>query len=242
VVTRPGGTSHGLEDLLNGRSEVAFLSRLPTSEEAGLIRSRKDPVSTYPIALGGIAVLAGSTSPIHDLSVDDLKRILSGGPAQPGDPQQLYVPDPNLGLWGALVAQLGIPETPPSILKWVTAEKDVVNGVAQNPNALGLASTLALPDSLEERGARFVGLRPHGRDGVFTANSRDIAAGDYPLFHYLYVSCHARCGALASGFVTFLFSGRGQHLVSRAGYLPAREVPIAVHVTTLTGPLGAPGT
>ncbi|MFN8178610.1 MAG: substrate-binding domain-containing protein [bacterium] len=237
---RAGGTAQGLEALLNGRTDVAFLSRLPNVEESRLIRARHDSVSTFPVALAGIAVIAGDASPYQVLAVEDLRRILSGGPAAPGDPERLYVPEPNRGLWGAVVAQLGIPENAPAALRWLAAETDVVDAVSKDPAAIGLASTLALPDSLEERGVRMVGLRPPGSDRAFTANSQDVAAGGYPLFHYLYVSCHARCGALASGFVTYLSSGRGQHFVSRSGYVPARDVPLRIHMETVKGPIGAP--
>jgi ABC-type phosphate transport system substrate-binding protein len=75
---------------------------------------------------------------------------------------------------------------------------------------------------------------------AFTANTQAVATGEYPLFHYLYVSCRPGSGALASGFVTFLSSGRGQRLVSRAGYLPAREVPRPIQLTSR--PIGSQGT
>jgi phosphate transport system substrate-binding protein len=242
VETRPGGTTQALEDLLNGQSDVAFLGRLPTAEEARVIRDRGDSVITYPVALGGVAVLAGVRSAWDALTVDDLRRILDGGPPSPGDPARLYAPDPNRGLWGAVVEQLRLSGKVPENLSWMAGEPEVVEAVAKDAGAIGLASTLDLPTDpaeLEERGVRMVGIRAGNATAFFTANKQDVATGDYPLYHYLYVSCRPRCGALASGFITYLFSGRGQRLVSRSGHLPAREVPRLIQL--VSHPIGASG-
>jgi hypothetical protein len=72
------------------------------------------------------------------------------------------------------------------------------------------------------------------RDGAVAPagpGESEVATGEYPLFHYLYVACRPRGGVQASGFVSFLSSGRGQRLVAREGYLPARDVPREIQLT-----------
>ncbi|MGQ0722911.1 MAG: PstS family phosphate ABC transporter substrate-binding protein [Candidatus Eiseniibacteriota bacterium] len=231
VTARPGGTTHALEDLLNGRADVAFLGRPPTDHEARIIRERGDSVLTFPIALGGVAVLAGTPSAFESLSLEDLRRVLAGHPG-PLDPERLYVPDPNRGLWTSVLSQLGLPEAVPAGLHWVESEDDVLAAVAADPSSIGLASTLALPVEIASRGARLVGVRGPSSPAAVAATARDVAAGDYPLFHYLYASSRRDSGALTSGFVTYVSSGRGQRLVSRFGYLPAREVPRLVQLSS----------
>jgi phosphate transport system substrate-binding protein len=231
VTARPGGTTHALEDLLNGRADVAFLGRPPTDHEAKIIRERGDSVVTFPIALGGVAVLAGSSSTFESFSLEDLRRVLAGRPASL-DPERLYVPDPNRGLWTSVLSQLGLPEAVPPRLHWVAGEDEVLAAVAADPASIGLGSTLALPEELASRGARLVGVRSASSAAAVTATARDVAAGDYPLFHYLYASSRRSSGALTSMFVTYVSSGRGQRLVSRFGYLPAREVPRLVQLSS----------
>lgn len=232
VEAMTGGTTQALEDLLNRKADVAFLSRLPTAEESQVIRDLGDSVATYPVALGGIAVLASERSRFESLTVEDLRRILESEPEAVGDPTRVYVPEPNRGLWGAVVSQLHLSGQKPTSLSWVADENAVLEALSKDAMAIGLASTLALPADVDDSGVRFVGIRSPRLDGVFTANKHDVATGDYPLYHYLYVSCRPRSGVLASGFVTYLFSGRGQRLVSRAGYLPAREVPRLIQLVS----------
>ena len=238
VDAKAGGTTQALEDLLNRKCEVAFLSRLPTEQEWRVIREAGDSVDAYPVATGGIAVLAGESSRFEEMTLDDLRRIFGTQPPQAGDPLRVYVPEPNRGLWGAAVEQLHLTGEIPKSLTWVAEESDVVDAVSKDAASIGLASTLALPQDFEGRGARFVGIRSSDGGAVFTANKHDVATGDYPLYHHLYVSCRPRCGALASGFITYLFGGRGQRLVSRSGYLPAREVPRLIRLVDWPGQPG----
>jgi phosphate transport system substrate-binding protein len=236
VEAREGGTTKALEDLVNREVDAAFLSRLPNEKESAAIREVRDSVMTFPIALGGIAVLAAPSSEVDSLSLDDLRAAARGE----GPWTKLYAPDPNRGLWDALTAQLEVAADPPPQLQWVPAEQDVVAAVAEDPGALGFASTLALSRDLSPDVARPVGIRKGAGQPAFTANPQEVATGDYPLFHYLYVSCRPGSSALASGFVTYLYSGRGQRLVSRSGYLPARDVPRLIQLDNK--PIGAKGT
>ena len=236
VETREGGTTKALEDLVNRKVDAAFLSRLPNEGESAAIRDVGDSVLTFPIALGGIAVIAATSSSVDSLTLDDLRRAVRGE----GPWTKLYVPDPNRGLWDALTRQLGESAPPPAQVQWVPDENDVVTAVAQDPNSLGFASTLALARDLEPSQVRFVKIRKAEGQPVFTANPQSVATGDYPLFHYLYVSCRSGSSGLASGFVTYLYSGRGQRLVTRSGYLPAREVPRLIQLDNR--PIGAKGT
>jgi ABC-type phosphate transport system substrate-binding protein len=173
---------------------------------------------------------------VDSLTLEDLRRAVRGE----GPWTKIFAPDPNRGLWDTLTRQLGESGTPPAQVQWVSNESDVITAVAQDSNALGFASTLALPQDLGPVGVRMAGIRKAPGEPAFTANPQSVATGDYPLFHYLYVSCRPGSSGLASGFVTYLYSGRGQRLVTRAGYLPAREVPHLIQLDNR--PIGAEGT
>jgi ABC-type phosphate transport system substrate-binding protein len=66
-----------------------------------------------------------------------------------------------------------------------------------------------------------------------------IAAGSYPLWHHLHVACRPGGGIEGDKFVTHLTSARGQRQVERSGYLPSRQVPREVILST-TPPEGGP--
>ena len=240
--TNPGGTNRALEDLVNKKADVAFLSRPLSVKEHRMVRSLGDPVLAFPVATAGILVLAAKNSPVESISVDDLRDLITGKRAvRAGSDRpavvRLYAPDPDLGLWPALLGQLSLPDSVPANVVWLASEREVAEAVARDPAALGLASTLTSPpaDSAAWRTVRLV-----GKPGTTAVDPLpdEIAAGDYPLYHYLYVACLQRGGALASGFVTMMQDQHGQVFIRREGFLPAREV--AREIQLANRPVGVP--
>jgi phosphate transport system substrate-binding protein len=239
---RSGGTTQALEDLFNLRADVAFTSRPMTVEELRIVHAIGDTALSFAVALGGIGVLGTAGSPPESLTVDALRGILLGVPGGEGagrPPTNLYAADPNLGLWTALTSQLGLPDSTGAEVNWLATDFDVIQAVAADRGSLGFVSTLALPADLDRRGVRAVGLRGGHTWGAAPLSEGNLAGGVYPLYHYLYVSCRPGGGPLASGFVSFLNSGKGQRLVEREGFLPARAMPREIEL--VQRPIGTAG-
>lgn len=237
VRIQAGGTRQALENLFNRRADVAFLSRTMTSEEEAIVRQIGDSALTFPVALGAIAVLAAESSPLDSLGLETLKRWVlegraAGSPFAGGAEFHLYAADPNLGLWDAFLSQLGLPASVESHVLWVASDAEVATAVSRDPSGLGVASLLALPQDLDRAGVRKLKITRDASASPAGPEQGEVATGEYPLYHYLYVACRPQGGAVASGFVSFLYSGRGQRLVEREGYLPAREVPREIQLTS----------
>lgn len=238
-----GGTRQALEELFNRRADVAFTTRLMTEEETAIVRGIGDTALSFPIALGGIAVVAAHGAPFQAIPASRLRLALTGGPADLGSGgekvERLYAADPNLGLWTALAHQLEIPEEPVLPVTWLAGDKEVIQAVSADRRAIGFASTLSLPPDLDRLGARAIPVSLDTDAPAARLTEGAVAGGEYPLYHYLYVSCRPGGGAIASGFVSFMQSGRGQRLVEREGFLPARAVPREIILTrTLTPQVG----
>jgi phosphate transport system substrate-binding protein len=240
--TTPGGTNRALEDLVNGKADVAFLSRPLNQRENRMVRALGDTVLAFPVATAGIMLLVAKDSPVESVSVDDLRDLIIGKRAawtgSGGESVvRLYAPDPDLGLWPALLSQLSLPDSAPANVVWLASEREVARAVVRDHSAFGLASTLTPPpaDSAGWRTVRLV-----GKSGTTAAEPLpdEIAAGDYPLYHYLQVACLKRGGALASGFVTMMEGQHGQVFIRREGFLPAREV--AREIQLANRPVGVP--
>ncbi len=250
VVLEDGGSVRALEALANQRAQVGLLYRLPTQEERELVRGAvRDSVLCFPIALGGIAVLANSLSGVESIGMNELRRLASAE----SDPRfdHLYAPDPNQGLWDAFRNSLDVSEnvasrqrteaTEDPRVMFLKDEAAVLEAVLADPRGLGIASTLSLPDSLPEfasgRAVRAVPVLPDTGLVPVAPGYEQIGYGEYPLYHYLYVACLATGSIRGSMFVTHLTSDRGQRHVERAGFLPARQPVRQIYLTR--HPLGA---
>jgi ABC-type phosphate transport system substrate-binding protein len=232
VNVEEGGTARALEALVNRRAAVGLLYRPPTREEKSIVMSAaSDSVLYFPIALGGIEVLAHDGSGPDSLRVDELRRALRGETNPSFD--RIYAPDPNQGLWDALRHSLGLPgeAAAPDSVVFLENERAVVEAVIADARGIGIASTLSLPDTVGAMGVHAVALRPdRGKAAVQPAYEK-IGYGEYPLFHYLYVACLANGSVRGAMFVTHLTSDRGQRQVERAGFLPARQTARPIVIT-----------
>lgn len=237
-----GGSLQALEDLANREADLAVLNRLPTREEQAKIASvLRDSVESFAVALGGIAVLGAEQGGLDSLRVSDIRAWIRGeipgdqpSGEPPGDwtegPTHLYVPDPNNGIWAALTSLLGLPEDQPSNLIWLADEREVARAVAADVGSIGLASTLALPPDLESLGAKMLPVRADTSSTAALPGPAEIAGGQYPLFHRLYLSLLPSVSPQGAAFVTFLHSPRGQRLIEREGFLPARQTARIVQI------------
>jgi ABC-type phosphate transport system substrate-binding protein len=237
---RPGGTLHAVDDLLNRRADVVFMNRELTKAEERIVHAAGDSMLAYAVALGAIMVVVSSRAPLDSLPVGELREILAGNPGAPssgGEPYRVYAPEPNLGLWGAVATQLGLPEVPGDGVFWLASEAEVLSAVAADPVGLGLVSTFTFPHARDGPGWRAIriGREPGDSTGALPV-AGPIETGTYPLYHYLYAGCLSSVNELGAGFVTFFHSGRGQRWIRREGYLPAREVLHEVQLVQL--PIG----
>lgn len=224
VVVEEGATVRALEALANRKAEVGLLYRPPTRVEQTIIDSAvDDSVLYFPIALGGIAILANSNSAIDSLSLDELRRFVRDD-ARVGF-ERLYAPDPNQGLWDAFRDGLGVSEEASQLSRvtFLQDEAAVIQAVAADPDGVGIGSTLSLPDSVIKQGVRLVKIRPEKGPVSVEPGYEQVGYGEYPLYHYLYAACLANGSVRAAMFVTHLTSDRGQRQVERAGVLPARQ-------------------
>ncbi len=219
-----GGTLTALENLLNKRADIAVLSRPPTDREARIAGERGDSLVYFPVALGGIALLAPTASGIEAITLGELRALLANGPAAafPGRRiERFYGLSPNSGLWEALLARLGMPASlAPTYVPLETGEQ-VVSALRQDPAGIGFTSTLTYELAATGGGVREVAVTTEGI-GARLPTKGNIVDGSYPIFHNIYLCTISGGEAIASGFVTYYTQPTGQKWVARRGFLPAR--------------------
>ncbi|MFN0152719.1 MAG: PstS family phosphate ABC transporter substrate-binding protein [bacterium] len=229
-----GGTITALEDLLNGRADVAILSRPPTAREEEIALGRGDSLLVFPVALGGISILAHRSGGPATLSVDQLKELLErglGDATMAGRTFRVYGPDPNGGLWNALLARLDVQTALQPVYTSLPDGEAVLAAVRSDPASIGFASDLTFDLAESDPDIAEVALVVEAGTSLAPTKS-NIVSGSYPLFHYVYMCTTARRGPLAAGFVTYYSQSTGQKWVARRGFMPAR---LPVREIRLTG-------
>lgn len=241
----PGGTNQALEMLLAHEADAAFLLRPPTAEEQALFRAADgDTAVVVAVGVGGLVLLAGSQAPTGPVTVADLRVLLGRGePAVGAAPScdRIYACDPNEGSWDAFLGALGLAPAQVEIqVVYLATPAAVLEAVAADPHAWGVVSTLdggLDPEIGPPAGTKFVGVAAANDQGTVSPTAANIASGDYPLYHFLYVACRG-AGSLEGGkFVTHLASARGSRQVERAGVIPARLVARTIQLSR--DPVGA---
>ncbi len=233
VTAQPGGTTHALEALLSGRADVALLTRPPTADEnAFLPGAPEDTLPCYPVAYAALLVLQRAAGGRTAVSCGELRAMLDGPPREG---ERLWIADPNLGWWDALRASLDLPPAPgPSgSVRFLADAAAVGQATADDPGSLGVVSSLAWttrPDVIA------LPVRPDGAGAPVVPSDASVAEGRYPLAHHLWAACRPGARGAAAMFVTYLTSARGQRLVEREGFLPARRVAREVYLTTPSSP------
>lgn len=249
----PGGTNHALEALLAREADVAFSYRPLTSGEQALFREADgDTAVVVAVGVGGLVFLAGAgadAGPVTVAAIRDALAPLAGGAREPAADlppycERLYVCDPNEGSWDALFAMLGLAAPANASgtssrfgqVVFVADPAAVVAAVAGDPAAWGLVSTL--DGGLDAAaGARPVAVVVGEGDVAVSPDAANIATGDYPLHHFLYVACRGAGGIEGGKFVTHMAGARGLRQVERAGVVPARQVARTIQLSR--DPVGA---
>jgi phosphate transport system substrate-binding protein len=225
VTARPGGTTHALQALLNAQADVAVLARPPLeSERHAFEAAHQAPPSCEPFSLGALVLVASSTSGLDSLTSGALAARLSGRSTEPA---RLICEDPNLGLWETFASLLGVepaPATPPAGVYFVADTSALYHAVRGDLQAVGMTSSFFAPSHGPPEGLKLLAVRGPEAPRAVTPTYEAIAYGRYPLLHHLWLACRDGATGQAAKFVTFVLGGRGQRLVERAGYLPARQV------------------
>ncbi|HEX9640715.1 MAG TPA: substrate-binding domain-containing protein [Candidatus Krumholzibacteria bacterium] len=219
-----GGTVQALEALLAGQIDVGLLCRLPTPvEQAQFEKATGDTLSYHRFALGALRLLGGASLGAERVRSAELRDLFTGRPTARFD--RLYTLDPNLGLWNVLHERLGLdfPDTqrPPSVF-FLPDASAVRQRLGADPRALGILSSLC--DAGDDGGEGAVVLPWHDEEteAAIDPSDENVAAGSYPLYHYLYAATRPDVSIHGAKLVTHLVSDRGQRQVWRCGALPAR--------------------
>jgi len=225
--------------LLKGKVWLAITTRNLTKSEIKNLKDRKFMPRAIPLAYDGLALIVNEANNDTCISVNDIKRVLSGKATKWTD---IY-PSSKLGKLDVVFDNAksstvhycvdslldGKPINSPTI-EAVNKSADVVDYVAKHENAIGIIGSNWLNDKRDTTNVTF-------RKGikVMAVSKLDNATpvsswkpyqyylynGNYPLVRTIYALLNDTRNGLPSGFTQFMATYKGQLVFFKAGLLPA---------------------
>jgi phosphate transport system substrate-binding protein len=221
--------------LLHDTVRLAIVTRKMVPLEEKALADLKLVPQQLMIAKNGVALIVNRQNRDTAIHLADLKKILQGkrstSNARGNMLYEVVFDQPNSGIIRFLRDSLGTSDPLPEYCFALDGNKAVVDYVSKNRNALGLIDVSWISDrddSTANSFLRSIKVMAVSDDSVFYQPYQAfIAQKQYPLLRdVIMISREARAG-LASGFMAFIASDKGQRIVLTSGLVPA-TMPIRI--------------
>lgn len=230
-----------IKALLQDSVEMIVITRKLVKTESDSIKKGNVNAQAYLAAYDGVALIVNRVNPDSSISINQLKDIVSGkianwnqiNPSSSSNAISLIFDQPNSGIVRFLRDTLGSFNLPSNSFG-VKSDSAVVEYIAKNKYAIGLIDASWLSDSDDpitnsfRRAIRVV--RISSGSGFYKPLQAYIAENTYPLTRKIFMVSREPRPGLASGFITYVCSSKGQRIVLKAGLVPATMPPREVKV------------
>lgn len=227
--------------MLKDSARATIVGRMLVADEEEILTRQQYRPRQMKVATSAIALIVNNSNTDTTISMDDLRKILSGEiqswgwnrPVRKGTSAGMEVvfDQPNSGILRHLKDSLIRFETLQENWFALKGNSAVIDYVAQKPEALGLIDVSWISDRDDSTANKFLDavqvVRISGDSGAYQPYQAYIAQGRYPLRRdVVMISREAKTG-LASGFMSFIAGEKGQRVVLKAGLVPA-TMPVRI--------------
>ena len=212
VTYNPTGSSSGIQAVTEGSTDLGLASRDLKDEE-------KDGLTQTTIAIDGIAIIVNPNNKVKDISLDQIKQIYTGQITNwkdvGGDDAEIVCIGREAGS-GTRDGFESITDTKDQckLSQELTSTGDVIQTVANNPNAIGYASMADLNDTVQKLTV----------DGV-ECTEDTILDGTYKIQRNFNVITNdsKKLSAPAQAFYDYITSDAAADLIEKAGAVPVSK-------------------
>lgn len=221
VLVQGGGSSAGLNAVLNGVAQIAASSRKLTKDE-------KEKLHPFVIGRDVIAIVVHPSNPIRNISMKQLRDVLSGRITNwkelglPIDKQILLVNDSAGAGTRAAIEELvmgknkqkGSPGRPMTLMSVVVnSSAEMKSNVSGSKYAIGYLPFNYLDSTV----------KPISINKIFPSYAAAYKRG-YPLFRDLYYAIKKDSIGLGRAYIYYVLSPDGQDVVVKEGFLPVKLI------------------
>lgn len=213
---RPNGSNAGIQNVIDGRVQLAASSRPLDAEErnAGLVG--------VPIARDALAVVVGANNPYAGgLTLEQLKQIFQGQITNWSEvggadaPIRVINRSPKSGSYTLFqeIVLLGQPFAADSP-NFITVQQDETTPLLQALGTTGI--TYSTVQQVENQQT----VRVMSIDGVLPTDRAAVKNGTYPISRVVYLVVLRQTSPAVKALVDLALSPQGQQIVQRVGFIP----------------------
>jgi phosphate transport system substrate-binding protein len=227
--------------LLKDSVRMSITARKLMPEEEAVLEKVKIKAHQVNVAINGVALIVHPQNPDTLLTIDQLKGILKGEIKQWNQLNKTSKPatinvvfdQPNSGIIRFLNDSLMPVKSLPENCFAVKSNAAVVDYVKQHPESLGLIDVSWISDEDDSTTNTFlqsiqvVGLAKQEGGEYFEPYQAYMSLHQYPLLRNVQMISREVTTGLASGFIAFVASDKGQRIVLKSGLVPA-TMPVRI--------------
>lgn len=220
ITVKKTGSGDGAAALIDGRCQVAMLSRfMKDSEFKAAVANGVLPVA-HAIAMDGVCIVVHPSNPVTKLTIEQLRDIYTGKTAnwkELGGVDSPIIPisrDTSSGTY----------ETFENMVMKKERMFEKVEYVSSNPQSHARVKTT--PAAIAYVGLGFVDASVKALDINGVKPSRQtIARGKYPVSRalFLFTNGYPELGTTVHQFCTFYLSEEGQEIIEAKGFVPVTD-------------------
>jgi len=231
--------AEAIQALLNDSCKVIVLNRAFTTNELAIFKNKNIYPKSIKFAYDAVALIIHPDNPDSTIDVEDLKLLLTGKITKwdqlgkNGDKDVLVVFDkPNSANFHYMKDTLLKGQELQKNCFGVNSNKEVIDYVSKNKNAIGIISAGWITDDYSNAAKAFLktikvmGVGNKSSNKYYKPYQYYIAEANYPFTRSVYLINRQTRMGLGTGFVNFVCRGdKGQLILTKAGL-----VPVYLHV------------
>jgi phosphate transport system substrate-binding protein len=218
-----GGSGTGISALINGTTDICASSRPMKDAERDKLKEKFGSRGIeIKCALDGLAIYVHESSPIKELSLQQIKDIYTGQTtnwSEVGGQNAkiiLYSRENNSGTYVYFKDEVLGGADFASSAQNMPGTAAVVNAVSKDKNGIGYGG------SAYGKGIREIKVRKDEKSQSFAPTAENIKSGKYPVSRFLYMYTKTKPTGALKKYIDWTLSKDGQKIVSEVGYFPIR--------------------
>jgi phosphate transport system substrate-binding protein len=208
--------------MMNDSANIAIVTREATVNEKEVYTTNNIPYLPAKMALDGVALISNNESEIKQLTVNELKEMFDG---KNRSNIKLVFDNSSSSNLNYMVERLGIKDVKKANIFAANGNKDVIDYIKKNTNAIGIIGGNWISDIDDSKSQSFinsvhvVGISNNDKTAYYTPTTASLKARKYPFERK--VILHTKKGyGLTSAFIRFCCAYIGQLVVEKSGLLP----------------------